>query len=222
MTCPFATEVKHDLCLFHERQTCGYRLLVAVCRKNNNLIILGDTYGLTGIFLRIFLIVRRKHNFTVKNEHFVDAKCFLNITLIGFIFTGIADLHSAVFENSKICGFLTTGNIFAVHDKYACGLTCRHVVVGCIDTCHYSAVVIRVARCCFLIKSRYLLGKLGHAVCGIVHILIRGEKFDRIDRHINRCGEHLYLFTVFIVNSIDILRNSACECGLLILHKREL
>ena len=181
MTCPFAAEVEHDLSLLHKCQTCGFGLLITVCGEKNNLIILGDTDCLTGIFLCIGFICIGKHNLVVIYKHFVDSECFLNIALIGFIFTGIADLHCAVFEDRKICGFLTTCNVVAVHDKYTGGLTCRHVVVGCIDTCHYGAVVIRVARRCFLIKSRYLFGKLGHAVCGIVHILIRGEKFDRID-----------------------------------------
>ena len=208
--------------LLHKCQTCGYGLLITVCGEKNNLIILGNTDCLTGIFLCVGFICIGKHNLVVIYKHLVDTECFLNIAFIVCIFTGIAYLNGAVFKYRKICGFLTTRNVVAVHDKYTGWFTGSHVVVGCIDTCHYGAVVIRVARRCFLIKSRYLFGKLGHAVCGIVHILIRGEKFDRIDRHINRCGEHLYLLAVFIVNSIDVLRNSACECGLFVLHKREL
>ena len=181
MACPFAAEVEHDLSLLHKCQTYGYGLLITVCGEKNNLIILGDTDCLTGIFLCIVFICIGKHNLVVIYKHLVDTECFLNIALIVCIFISIAYLNGAVFKHRKICGFLTTRNVVAVHDKYTGWLTCRHVVVGCIDTCHYGAVVIRIARRCFLIKSRHLFGELGHAVCGIVHILIRGEKFDRID-----------------------------------------
>ena len=206
-----AAEIQHDLCLLHQRQADRFRFLVAVSGEKDHLAIRGDANGLTGIFLCIVLICIGKHDLVVIYKHLVDAECFLNVALIGFVFTGIADLHCAVFENRKICGFLTTRNIVAVHDKYAGGLTGSHVVVRGVDTRHYGAVVIRVACRRFLIKSRYLFGKLGHAVYVIVHILIRGEKFDRIDCHINRCGEHLYLFTVFIVNSIAVLRDALCK-----------
>ena len=88
----------------------------------------------------------------------------LNVALIGFVFTGIADLNCAVLENSKICGSFTACNVVAVHDKYAGGLTCRHIVVGCIDTRYYRTMVINIAGSRFLIKSRHLFGELGHAV----------------------------------------------------------
>ena len=164
VSCPFAAEVNHNLCLFHERQTCGYRFLVTVSGKEDNLVIFRNTDCLTRIFLSIVLVCIRKHDFSVKHEHLVDAECFLNIALIGCIVICIANLYRAVFENRKICRLLTTRNIVAVHDKYAGGFTCRHVVVGCIDTRYYRTMVINIAGSRFLIKSRHLFGELGHAV----------------------------------------------------------
>ena len=164
VSCPFAAEVKHDLRLFHKCQTCGFGFLVTVCGKKNNLIILGNTNRLTGIFLCVVLICIGKHDLVVIYKHFVDSECFLNVALIGFIFIGIADFHRAVFENSKIRRFFFTRNIVAVHDKYAGGLTCCHVVVGCVDTRYYRTMIISIAGSRFLIKSRHLFGELGHTV----------------------------------------------------------
>ena len=164
MSCPFAAEVEHDLSLLHKCQTCGFGLLITVCGEKNNLIILGDTDCLTGVFLCVVLICIGKYDLVVIYKHFVDSECFLNVALIGFVFTGIADLNCAVLENSKICGSFTACNVVAVHDKYAGGLTCRHIVVGCVDTRYYRTMVINIAGSRFLIKSRHLFGELGHAV----------------------------------------------------------
>ena len=83
-------------------------------------------------------------------------------------------------------------------------------------------MVIRISCRYFLVESRYLFGELGHAIRSVVHILIGGEQFDRIDRHVDSCSEHLYLFTIFIINSVDVLRHSPRKCGLFVLDKREL
>ena len=164
MPCPFAAKVKHDLRLFHKCQTCGFGFLVTVCGKKNNLIIFCDTDCLTGIFLCVVLICIGKYDLVVIYKHFEDAECFLNVALIGFVFTGIADLNCAVLEDRKICGFLTTRNIVTVHNKYTGRLTGSHVVVRGVDTRYYRTVIILVACRRFLFKSRNLLGKLGHAV----------------------------------------------------------
>ena len=208
--------------LLHKCQTCGFGLLITVCGEKNHLIILGDTDCLTGIFLCIGFICIGKYDLVVIYKHFVDSECFLNITLIGFIFTGIADLYCAVFEDRKICGLLIAGHIVAIHDENAGRLACSHVVIRGIDTGHNRTVVVGVSRCGLLVKGCDLLSKFGHTVRGIVHILIGCEQFDCIDRHVNRCGKHFHLFTVFIVNSVNVLRYSVCKRGLLVRHKRKL
>ena len=103
MSCPFTSEVLHNLCLLHKRQTGGYRLLVAVGRKNNNLVVFCDTDSLTGILLRVVLIRFGKYNFAVIYKHFVDTECFLYIALIGFVFISVADFYGTILKNCKIC-----------------------------------------------------------------------------------------------------------------------
>ena len=222
MTCPFAAEIEHDLRLLKERKTDRLGLLVAVCGKDHYLIVFGDTDRLAGVFLRIIFVGIGKYDIAVKNEHLIDAERFTDIALVGFILARVTDLDGAVFEDCKICGSFAAGNVVTVHNEHAGRLTCGHVVVRGIDTGYNSTVIIFISCRRFLVKSRDLLGKFGHTVRGVVHILIGGEQFDRIDRHIDRCGEHLYLFAVFIVNSINVLCDTACERGLLVLHKRQL
>ena len=218
---PFTAEVKHDLCLLHEGQTDRFRLLVSVRREDDHLVVLGDTDGLAGIFLGILLIGIGKHDVSVIHQHFVDSERFLNVPLIGFILGGVADLHGAVLEDRKVGGFLIAGHIVAVHNKHAGGLTCRHIVVGGIDADDDGAVIVRVACRRFFIESGDLFGQFGHAVRRVVHVFVGGEKSHRVHRHVDGCREHFYLFTVFVVNGINVLGDTACQGGLSVLHHRK-
>ena len=157
-------EIKHDLRLLHECQTCRYRLLVTVGGKENNLAVGSDTDGLTRILLCIIFILLRKRYISTIYQHFVDTDGFLYISLIRFIFLGVADLDRAILHDCKICRAFFAGYIIAVHDEHTRGFSGGHVIVGCVDACYYGTMVILVTCSRFFIKSRHLFGELGHAV----------------------------------------------------------
>ena len=212
----YAAEIKHDLCLLHQGQTCGRRLVVAVGRKKDDLAVGGNADRLAGIFLCAGLIFLRKRDIAAINQHFVNANRFLNIALIRFVFVGLTDLDRAVLHNCKIGRTFSAGHVVAVHDKHARGLACRHVIVRRVDAGDDRAVVIFVTGSSLFIESGDLLGQLRHTIAGVVHVLIGRENLDRFDRGVNGRDKHFDLLAVLVIDGVEVLRNAVCKLGLLV------
>ena len=217
-----AAQIQHDLRLLHQRQTCRYRLLVAIRRHQDHLTVSRDTNGLTGIFLGVVLVTFRKNDLTIEHQHLIDAQAFLNVTLVSIIVIGIADLDRAVLQDCKVSGLFTSGHVIAVHDKYAGWLAGGHVIVGGIDARHDSAPIVLVACRRLFVKGRYLLGELGHTIAGVIHVLIGGKHLHGIHRGIHRGNKHLHLLAILVVDSVRILRHTVSQSRLLVGDKAQL
>ena len=211
VTCPYTAEVKHSLRLFLNGKTDRLGSLVTICGHQDHLAFSGDTDGLSGVILRC---VQTGADLTVHDQHGINADCFLDITLILGIITLVTDLHGAVLHNGKIAVCVTLGfrgNVDAVHNERTRRLTGDHVVIRGVDACDNRTLVVRIARCRFLVKGSDLLGQLGHTVIGRIHILIGCEQLDRVNAHVSSGNPHFDLFVLVIIQDVGILHNTRSQ-----------
>ena len=196
--------------------------MVSICGEDNYFIICSNTNRLTRILLSIILILLAQYNFSIINQHLVNAKCFLDIAFICVIFVCLTNFNSAVFQNCKICRLFTIGYVITVHNKHTGGFTGCHIVVRRINTSNNRSLIIGISCRCLFVKSSNLFGQLGHTIRGIVHILVGCKHFYGINTRIDCCCKELYLFSIFVVNSVKILRDTLCQGGCFVCYHGQL
>ena len=206
-----AAEIQHDLRLLHQRQADRFRILIAISRENYHFAIRSDADGLTGVFLGTVLIGRRKGDFIIVDQHFINTEGFLNVSLIGFIPISFANLNRAVLQDCKVGRFFASGHVIAIHDEHTGGLARSHVVVGCVDAGDDCSMVIFVTRCGFLVEGGNLLGQLGHTIAVVVHVLVGCEQLDSIHGRVDGRREHLDLLAILVIDSVNVLCDALCK-----------